>query len=714
MAVQTETRQKVTALQTYRVALVGNPNTGKTSVFNALTGLRQKVGNYPGVTVEKKTGMLISPDGNQVEVVDLPGIYSLSPQSLDEAIAVQALLKGDEIDLCIVVVDASNLNRNLYLVSQMLELKIPIILAMNMMDVAKSRGMEIDTAKLSARLGVPVLPVIGSKREGITELRRMMFDTLRQINEKQPSAPDWLKEPEVAAFLEPLLSDIRQIDAYRDPQTAALKLLQMFRTIRLEQQLPTAGNGHTEHPGILKLRPQIAERLNAWQALEAKYRYRWVDALCNEVLCQLPVQNRTFSDRLDAVLTHRFFGPIIFLLLFAIMFQSIFTWAEMPMNAIESGIAWLGEQTAQLLPDGTLQSLIVDGAIAGVGAILVFLPQIMFLFFFLSLLEDSGYMTRVAFMMDRFMRGLGLSGRSIIPLLSSFACAIPGIMATRTIRNWQERLITIMIAPLMSCSARLPVYTLMIGAFIPNERIAGVFSLAGLTLLAMYLLGIVMAVAAAWVFKKFLIKGRTPASFIMELPPYRLPSIRWTLLQMWERAKVFVTDAGKIILAMSLVLWFLSSYPKPAEGVEMTAAEQIRQSYAGQIGQMIEPVIKPLGFDWKLGVGLITSFAAREVLVSTLATIYNVGEADENSVNLREALRSEVDPETGKPRYTPLVAISLMVFFVLACQCMSTVAIVKRETNSWRWPIIMIFYMTSLAYLCSLFVYQGGLLLGLR
>jgi ferrous iron transport protein B len=693
---------------------VGNPNTGKTSVFNALTGLRQKVGNYPGVTVEKKTGLLISPEGHQVEIVDLPGIYSLTPQSLDEAIAVQALTKDNEIDLCIVVVDASNLNRNLYLVSQMMELNVPIILALNMMDVAKARGMEIDVAQLSEALGVPVLPVIGSKREGISHLRRWMFEALRNKNAKQTSIPGWLAQPEVSAFLEPFLRELKQIEAYRDPQTAALKLMQMYRLSRLEQWLPRGSNGHTEHPLLVKLRPQIAEHMNALQALEAKWRYRWVDKLCSKVLCHLPSKNRTFSDRLDAVLTHRIFGPVIFLLLFAIMFQSIFTWAEIPMNAIENGVAWFGDQVAKLLPDGTLQSLVVDGAIGGVGAILVFLPQILFLFFFLSLLEDSGYMTRVAFMMDRFMRVLGLSGRSIIPLLSSFACAIPGIMATRTIRNWQERLITIMIAPLMSCSARLPVYTLMIGAFIPNKRIAGVFSLAGLTLLAMYLLGIVMAVAAAWVFKKFLIKGRSPASFIMELPPYRLPSIRWTLLQMWERAKVFVTDAGKIILAMSLVLWFLSSYPKPAEGVEMTAAEQIRQSYAGQIGQMIEPVIKPLGFDWKLGVGLITSFAAREVLVSTLATIYNVGEADENSVNLREALRSEVDPETGKPRYTPLVAISLMVFFVLACQCMSTVAIVKRETNSWRWPIIMIFYMTSLAYLCSLFVYQGGLLLGLR
>ncbi|MEZ4748714.1 MAG: ferrous iron transport protein B [Calditrichia bacterium] len=700
------------SIKKFRVALVGNPNTGKTSVFNALTGLRQKVGNYPGVTVEKKSGMLISPGGAKVEVIDLPGLYSLNPQSLDEEIAVETLYSDDAIDLIVVVADASNLNRNLYLVSQLLELNKPTLLALNMVDVAKAHGIEINIDELAASLAVTVIPVIGSKGEGIPELRRTIFDILESTDSKKVSPPQWLKDPALETFYQPFIGEIAENTELTNLE-ARLRLQRIFREVKTFRENAASSNGKLSTADYPKLNSVIYDKYDEWQQLEAKVRYRWVDSICDKIICRLDEEKRSFSDKIDQVLTHHIAGPIVFLLLFSVVFQSIFTWAEAPMDAIETGVGWLGELVANLLPAGALQSLIVDGAIGGVGSILVFLPQILFLFFFLSLLEDSGYMTRVAFMMDRFMRGAGLSGRSIIPLLSSFACAIPGIMATRTIRNWQERLITIMIAPLMSCSARLPVYTLMIGAFIPNQRIAGVFSLAGFTLLAMYLLGVVAAIVAALVFKKFLIRGRSPASFMMELPPYRLPSLRWTLLQMWERAKIFVTDAGKIILAMSLVLWFLSSYPKTDAGTEATAGEQIRQSYAGQIGQIIEPVIEPLGFDWKLGIGLITSFAAREVLVSTLATIYNVESGDENSLSLRDALRNETDPVTGKPRYTPLVAISLMVFFVLACQCMSTVAIVKRETNSWRWPIIMIVYMTALAYIGSLVVYQGGLLLGL-
>jgi ferrous iron transport protein B len=416
--------------------------------------------------------------------------------------------------------------------------------------------------------------------------------------------------------------------------------------------------------------------------------------------------------RLDRVLTHRIAGPMFVLALFALIFQTIFSWAEGPMDAIEGGIGALGEYVVTRMPEGMLQSLIVDGIIAGVGAVLVFLPQILFLFFFLALLEDTGYMARVAFLMDRLMKGLGLSGRSVIPLLSSFACAIPGIMATRTIASWKERLVTIMIAPLMSCSARLPVYILMIGAFIPDTPVLGIFSLSGITLLAMYLLGIAGAIGAALVFKWFFMPDAPSTTFIMELPPYRRPSLRWVLLQMYERAKVFITDAGQIILAISIVLWFLASYPKPDDYDMVSARERIQQSYAGQLGHWIEPAIEPLGFDWKLGIGLITSFAAREVMVSTLATIYNVEKADETSVDLRTALQNETDPATGEPIYTPLVAISLMVFFVFACQCMATVAIVKRETNSWRWPIIMIAYMTILAYIASFAVYQGGRFFG--
>jgi len=673
-------RQSVSTVKSVDVALVGNPNTGKTSVFNALTGLRQKVGNYPGVTVEKKTGVLIAPSGVKVRIHDLPGLYSLAPKSLDDKIAVDVLTGNTrekiDIRLIVVVADASNLSRNLYLLTQISELGKPVILALNMIDAAKADGMDIDTGLLAQELGIPVLPVIANKRQGIPELRHKIFDIALQENPPVPS-PKWLEHPVN------------------------------------HSNIQNGQNGRkTAQPGAIKPRQFLSPPKP--NVIEAKIRYKWIDAICEKAICREVGTEKRLRQKLDKVLTHRIAGPLIFLFIFALIFQSIFSWSEIPMDAIDAGILWLGEQVAHILPPGALQSLIVDGAIAGVGAILVFLPQILFLFFFLSLLEDTGYMTRVAFMLDRFMRGMGLSGRSVIPLLSSFACAVPGIMASRTISNWRERLITIMIAPLMSCSARLPVYTLMIGAFIPDKRIAGVFSLAGLTLLAMYLLGIGTAIVAAQVFKYFLMKkSEKLPTFVMELPPYRIPSLRWTFLQMWERAKIFITDAGKIILAMSLILWFLASYPKPDHPGSMTPGEQIRQSYAGQIGQFIEPVIKPLGFDWKLGVGLITSFAAREVLVSTLATIYNVEDADETSLSLREALRSEVDPQTGKPKYTPLVAVALMVFFVLACQCMSTVAIVRRETNSWRWPIIMIVYMTTLAYIGSFIVYQGGLILGM-
>ncbi|MFQ5677596.1 MAG: ferrous iron transport protein B, partial [bacterium] len=464
---------------------------------------------------------------------------------------------------------------------------------------------------------------------------------------------------------------------------------------------------------VKKSRAELNSENVSWAMLETRLRYRWIDDLCKKAVRQAGKEKQTFSEKMDRVLTHRVAGPVIFLLVFATIFQSIFTWAEIPMNGIEMLIAWLSAQVSSILPEGVLQDLIINGALAGVGAILVFLPQILFLFFFLSLLEDSGYMARVAFMMDRVMRPTGLSGRSVIPLLSSFACAIPGIMATRTIQNWRERLITILIAPLMTCSARLPVYTLMIAAFIPAIAIWGIFPLQALALLAMYLLGILAAFVAGFFLQKFIVKGKKRSTFVMELPPYRVPSLKWTFFRMAERAKLFVTEAGKIILSISIVLWFLASYPKPDPAANMRPAEAIKQSYAGRIGQIMEPVIAPLGFDWKMGIGLVTSFAAREVLVSTLATIYNVEGADETSHSLRETLRNERDPETGKPVYTSLVAISLMVFFAFACQCMSTVAIVRRETNSWRWPLVMIAYMTILAYLGSLVVYQGGKFFGL-
>lgn len=754
----------------YDVLLVGNPNTGKTSVFNSLTGLRQKTGNYPGVTVEKKTGIVTGPDGGTLRLHDMPGMYSLIPKSLDDSIAREVLIgEADEdldIRLIVVVADASNLNRNLYLVTQLIDLGIPVAVAMNMMDNAASSGVHIDLEALSEQLQVPIVPVVASRQQGIDELRRMMFDQVGPVDRdiRTDGSTETAGDDSAGTTEEAGAGSVGSTDdAGADDNTTGLaapspgvSFAERFPRRRLlggllDEALAPAAAWFGEHTNLNKVaqtsealrvtssdqalqtwmegrqdpsckedlkriveqtRGRLDELQVPWRMLETILRYDQIDDLYSRVVREDQDAQASLSVRLDRAFTHRIAGPVIVLAVFALVFQSIFSWAEAPMTLIEDGIAALGAFVYQFLPAGMLRDLLVDGVIAGVGAVLVFLPQILFLFFFLALLEDTGYMARVAFIMDRFMKSMGLSGHSVMPLLSSFACAIPGIMATRTIKNWKDRLITIMIAPLMSCSARLPVYILLIGAFFPSMTILGVFTLQGLMLFSMYIFGIVVAIGAALVFKRFFMKDAVPTSFVMELPPYRRPSLKWVLLQMYERAKVFVTEAGQIILAISVVLWFLASYPQPDDYDSMSSRSRIQQSYAGELGQLIEPAIEPLGFDWKVGIGLITSFVAREVLVSTMATIYNVEEADETSIDLRSSLRSEVDPETGDRVYTPLVAVSLMVFFALACQCMATVAIVKRETNGWKWPIVMVLYMTALAYVGSLVVYQGGLLLG--
>lgn len=740
----TETTDTYTARESlHDVLLVGNPNTGKTSVFNSLTGLRQKTGNYAGVTVEKKTGIVTGPKGGTLRLHDMPGMYSLTPKSLDESIAREVLIgeAGEELDirLIVVVADASNLNRNLYLVTQLIDLGIPVAVVMNMMDNAISSGVHIDLDALSEQLQVPVVPVIASRQQGIDALRQMMFDTVgpetqstgptaEAATDSSGSYPSsatvsfaerFPRRRVLGGLLDEALSPAAAWFGEHTNLNEVAQTSEALRVTSSDQALKTWMEGHHEQTCkddlkhvVEKTRGQLDEMQVPWRMLETILRYDQIDELYSKVVREERNAEASLSVRLDRVFTHRVAGPVIVLAVFALVFQSIFSWAETPMNVIEDGVGALGAFVYQFLPEGLLRNLLVDGVIAGVGAVLVFLPQILFLFFFLALLEDTGYMARVAFLMDRFMKSMGLSGHSVMPLLSSFACAIPGIMATRTISNWKDRLITIMIAPLMSCSARLPVYILLIGAFFPSMTILGVFTLQGLMLFSMYLLGIAVAIGAALVFKRLFMKDAVPTSFVMELPPYRRPSLRWVFLQMIERARVFVTDAGQIILAISVVLWFLASYPQPDDYDAMSSRSRIQQSYAGQLGQLIEPAIEPLGFDWKVGIGLITSFVAREVLVSTMATIYNVEEADEASVDLRTALRGEMDPETGERIYTPLVAVALMVFFALACQCMATVAIVKRETNSWRWPIVMVLYMTALAYVGSFVVYQGGLLLG--
>lgn len=705
---------------TARVLIVGNPNSGKTTLFNALTGLHQKVGNYPGVTVEKKIGVLEDAVGHKIELHDLPGVYSLLPQSLDEQIAVDEILgeqssfaQNHSADLILVVADATNLERNLYLCLQILDLGIPALLALNMIDEAERSDIRIDTAGLAHGLGIPVLPVSAKRGIGIEALREQIHATLKQ------SAKNGVPPHEALSEIEMLFAPVQKwLLTHGDNHERAAhgEALRLISDDTALTKWVTHPQYQLLYERVQHARAQLAQRAWSWRQAETRIRYARIDQLLAKHVQQGGAHILSRSEKIDRVLTHRFFGPVILLLILAFVFQTIFSWAEAPMNAIENFFAWLGAQTVATMPAGAFTDLLVNGVLAGIGAVVVFLPQILALFFFLTILEDSGYLARAAFMLDRFMAKLGLRGYSVIPLLSSFACAIPGIMAARTIKNPKDRLITIMVAPLMSCSARLPVYALMIGAFIPDQRVLGLFSMQGLTLLGLYLLGIVMALCAAYVLQRFVIKG-TSQTFIMELPAYRLPSGRTILWQMYERAKLFVLNAGKVILAISIVLWFLASYPKventSTEATQLTSSTPpILQSYAGRLGKLIEPVIEPLGFDWKIGIGLITAFAAREVMVGTLATIYNVENADETSVDLQRALQEDRNPITGELIYSPLVALSLLVFFVLACQCMSTVAVVRRETNTWRWPIAMMVYMNALAYLSALMVYQGGKLLG--
>lgn len=688
------------------VALVGNPNCGKTTLFNALTGMRQKVGNYPGVTVEKKEGRMSLGDGTEVTVLDLPGTYSLNPTSPDERVATDILLgKADHTptpDLVVCVVDASNLERNLYLVSQVLDRQLPVIVALNMVDVAEEFGIHIDVKVLEQELGVPVIPTIANKGIGISSLK----EAIARANVRVQGERRWRMPALVEEEATELVGLLQRHHKLSQPVAfhEALALL-------------TAPESLDEHrdryaPELLAHVRKDHERLSFMgidrQSVVIESRYEWIKGVCARAVMQDAAPEITWSDRIDRIVTHRVWGFVIFLAVMAVMFQSIFTWAVIPMEWIADGFDGLGALIRQTLPPGDLRDLIVNGALAGVAAVVTFLPQILFLFFFLGLLEDTGYMARAAFIMDRLMTKVGLHGKSFIPLLSSFACAIPGIMATRTIESPKDRLVTMLVAPLMSCSARLPVYALLIAAFIPQQRVLGVFSLPGLTLLSMYLLGLFMALGMAWLFKKTLLKGAPPL-FIMELPPYKLPSWRSILLQMWERSKLFLERAGTIILGVSIILWFLASYPK-VEGA--TPAEQLQRSFVGQAGRFIEPLIRPLGFDWKIGIGMIGSLLQREVFVSTMGTIYNIQNADDESVSLHELMRKDVDPETGAPVWSVLTAICVMVYYVLAMQCMSTVAVMHRETNGWRWPLFQIGYMTALAYGVTLIVYRAGLWIG--
>jgi len=714
-----------------RIAILGNPNAGKSTLFNALTGLRQKVANYPGVTVEKKTGSCELPGGVRAELIDLPGSYSLQPASPDEMVVRDVLLGLQDDtpppDLIVFVVDATNLDRHLYLALQVIELGRPLILALNMMDAAAERGLSVDIAALERQLAVPVVGISAARGEGLDALRALM------IRDVKPSSRHFRRWP---AHLERVIDRLEQRLPHREdlPDRARRDLAV---ALLLDHGADEALARHVA-PETLADAHLLARRLDefspGWRSGDVAGRYDAISAIVEEVV-NAPAGAHRDSRReaIDRVLTHRVWGPVIFVLLMGAVFQSVFAWAQPLMDGIDWGMQRVGQAVGGAMADGPLRSLLVDGVIAGVGTTLTFVPQIAILFLFLSILEDTGYMARAAFIMDRVMSRVGLSGRSFIPLLSSFACAIPGIMATRSIDSRRDRFATIMIAPFMSCSARLPVFALLIGAFVPNRWI-GFITLPGLTLFAMYFLGIVAAIVVAWGLKRTVLKGGFPL-YVMELPPYRVPAWRSVFITVRERSILFTRNAGTVILAITVVLWFLASYPKGSDAVraletQRTAAAAVadtarvaqvdreiasaslEHSFAGRAGKFIEPAIAPLGFDWRIGIGLITSLAAREVMVSTMATVFNLESTDEDVQPLREILRETVDTRTGRLAYTPLTGLSLMVFYVLACQCMSTLAVVRRETNSWRWPIAMLLLMNAMAWGASFAVYQGGRLLG--
>ena len=724
--------------------LCGNPNSGKTTLFNALTGLCARVGNYAGVTVERKEGKLQgAPADLPVTILDLPGTYSLSPQSLDEQISRDVLLQRlpdvPAPAMVIVVVDASNLERNLYFASQVIELGWPTVIALNMVDVAEKNGQTIDREQLSEELGVPVIPTVASAGGGLAELKEKILATVRRGD--KPSEPKRLCDLPPSLAREVAL--VAQLPALqRRPASAQAEAL-----LIVSDEKFLAGGGASYPAEVTAAATAARARLEKagldWRSSAIEARYTRLAAIQQAALTESAADQETVSDKLDRVVTHRFWGLLIFVGVMALMFLSIFTFAQWPMDLISAAFGVAGKLVSQNMPSGDLESLLENGVIGGVGAVVAFLPQICLLFFFIGLLEDTGYMARAAFLMDRLMSKVGLHGKSFIPMLSSFACAIPGIMATRTIETPKDRLVTILVAPLMSCSARLPVYTLLIGACITGGKI-----MQSVTMLSMYLLGIIVALIMAWIFKTTLLKGETPM-LVMELPPYRRPVLKVVARHVWDRSKLFLQRAGTVILGINILLWFLTSYPrhpeitgqyearrvaltnsfaKPAWTEAQTnqlaqldadeAGAHVQRSYAGYAGRWLEPAIAPLGFDWKMGIGILSSFAAREVFVSTMSIVYSQaqsGNEDEDTRNkkLQTILHDQKLPN-GERVFTPLRAITLMVFYVLALQCVSTVAVVRRETNSWKWPIFQWVYMGVLAWVFAFVTYQGGRLLGFR
>lgn len=714
---------------TRRVAVAGNPNTGKTTLFNQLTGARGKVGNYPGVTVERHVAALELEGLGEVLLMDVPGTYSLSARSREEQLAIQAvagLHPLERPDLVLCVVDSTQLVRNLYLVLQLIELRLPVVVALNMTDRLTETGQTLDARALEEQLGVPCVPIVAAKGQGLSELKRAMA---RALAEPERCTPGWRWVPEDAL----LIADIRAVQkelpaewTAGDPDRA--RALALWALLSLDEGDELAAIPPGLRAVVERKRKLAAASKRQLDEEIIRGRYAWLDARAGLFLRETAA-GTSLTDRLDRVLLHPALGFAIFLALMTLVFQALFAGADPVIGWIEGFFAWLGGVVGAALPAGLLNDLVVNGLVAGVGSVLVFLPQILLLFLFIGILEDTGYMARVAFLMDRVMKALGLHGRAFVPMLSGYACAVPAILATRTMERQRDRLLTMLVVPLMTCSARLPVYGLLIAAMVPvganPDGGARPFT-QGLMLAGMYLFSTVIALAAAAVLGRTVLKGpRVP--FLLEMPPYRVPHWPSVVRMMWEKSSVFVKEAGTVILACTVVMWGLLSFPRTtpadADTATATAAAQVdapgssaaalrlHHSFGGRLGRTLEPAIAPLGFDWKIGVGLIGAFAAREVFVSTMAVVYGLEGADESSTVLRERLRSETRPD-GSRLYTPLVCLSLMVFFALSCQCMSTLAVVKRETRSWRWPTFLFAYMTVLAWVASLVVYQGGRLLG--
>lgn len=691
-----------------RIALVGNPNSGKSSLFNHLTGLRQQVGNYPGVTVDKKSGKLKLESGRELEVLDLPGTYSIHPQSLDEAIVLKELLDKEENrpELIVYTADAENLSRNLLLFSQINDLGYSCILVLTMPDRVKKAGKEVDLESLSKSLGCPVVQFNGVSGEGLDQVKEAIENyspagRMEPLIKTEEDEADQALE-EISEIFPDLIDKERWYYLFDPPKYLPVNEEQAQRLTTVQEK--------------------YMERIPTWRRRDTMNRYVWLNRLVRSISSGAD-QKHPKWDAFDRFVTHPFWGYLIFLSILFVVFQAIFNFASYPMDWIDAGFAWLSSTVNNTLPEGILNDLICEGVIPGLGGVLIFIPQIAILFFFIKLMEETGYMSRVVFLMDRLMRPFGLSGKSVVPLMSGVACAIPAIMATRNIENWRERMLTILVTPFMTCAARLPVYTILIALMVPADLSYGPFGVQGLVLLGMYLIGTGAALLSA-MFLRLFVKAQSKSALILEMPVYRVPNWKNVGISVYEKSKSFVVNAGKIIFIISIVLWFLASYsptPKklddalaaiPTEELseeELDYKEQsvkLEYSYAGRIGQFIEPVIAPLGYDWKIGIALVTSFAAREVFVGTLATIYSVGSDAEDERSIMEKMKNERNPETGKPRYSAATIFSLLIFYAFAMQCMSTVAIVKKETKTWKWALFQLFYMSGLAYVLALLAYQ--------